>query len=70
MLQDMERGRSLELDAIVGAVIELSEITGVAAPTIRNLYALTRLKAETRPRAIAPFPDAPHPRPIGTRPGV
>ncbi len=43
MLQDLERGRQLELDAIVGAVVEMSRLVRVATPTIEMLYALTSL---------------------------
>lgn len=46
MLQDFERGRPIELDAIVGAVCELGRLTGVATTTIDTIYALTRQKAE------------------------
>ena len=49
MLQDLEKGRPLELDAIVAAVIELAQITEVAVPRLQELYALTRLLAETSP---------------------
>jgi 2-dehydropantoate 2-reductase len=45
MLQDLEKGRPLELDAIVAAVIELADLTGVAVPQLRGLYALTKLRA-------------------------
>ena len=47
MLQDLEKGRPLELDAIIAAVIELAETTGVAVPQLEGLCALTRLRAET-----------------------
>ncbi len=43
MLQDIEAGRALELEALVGAVIELGQIAGVATPTIEAVYAATRL---------------------------
>lgn len=43
MLQDLERGRALEVDPIVGAVAELGRITGVATPNLDAVYALTRL---------------------------
>lgn len=46
MLQDFERGRPIELDAIVGAVCELGRLTGVPTPTIDIIFALTRQKAE------------------------
>jgi 2-dehydropantoate 2-reductase len=45
MLQDFERGRPIELDAIVGAVAELGRIVGVPCPMIDAVYALTRQKA-------------------------
>jgi 2-dehydropantoate 2-reductase len=45
MLQDFERGRPIELDAIVGAVAELGDIVGVNTPMIDAIYALTRSKA-------------------------
>ena len=34
MLQDLELGRPLETDALVGAVQELAALTGVSTPTI------------------------------------
>ncbi len=43
MLQDVEAGRALELEALVGAVIELGQIAGVATPTIEAVYALAKL---------------------------
>jgi 2-dehydropantoate 2-reductase len=45
MLQDFERKRPIELDAIVGAVAELGRITGVPCPMIDAIFALTRQKA-------------------------
>ncbi len=44
MLQDMEQRRQLELDAIVGSVIELAERASIAVPTIRHVYALTQAR--------------------------
>jgi len=43
MLQDVEAGRALELEALVGAVIELGTIVGVPTPTIDAIYAATKL---------------------------
>jgi 2-dehydropantoate 2-reductase len=43
MLQDLELGRPLELEAIVGAVVELGERVGVPMPRTRAVYACTRL---------------------------
>jgi len=45
MLQDFERGRPIELDAIVGAVAELGDIVGIDTPLVDAVYALTRQKA-------------------------
>jgi 2-dehydropantoate 2-reductase len=47
MLQDVENGRALELQALVGAVVELGRITGVPTPTIDAIYAATSLLAQT-----------------------
>jgi 2-dehydropantoate 2-reductase len=47
MLQDVEHGRALELQALVGAVIELGEIVGVATPTIRAVHATVSLLERT-----------------------
>jgi 2-dehydropantoate 2-reductase len=43
MLQDVEAGRALEIEALVGAVIELGQIASVATPTIEAVYAATKL---------------------------
>lgn len=48
MLQDAEAGRTLELDAIVGAVRELGARTGVPTPNIDALLGLTRLFGRVR----------------------
>ena len=45
MLQDIERGRPIELDAIVGAVRDLGWLVEVPTPTIDTIYALVRQKA-------------------------
>jgi 2-dehydropantoate 2-reductase len=45
MLQDLEQRRPLELAAIVGAVIELAELTNVAVPATRMLHALVQARA-------------------------
>jgi len=44
-LQDLEAGKRLELDAIAAAVVELADVAGVAAPTIRTVTALADLEA-------------------------
>ena len=43
MLQDVEAGRPLELDALVGVVREIGQRVGVATPMIDALFGLTRL---------------------------
>lgn len=47
MLQDVEAGRALELEALVGSVVELGRITGTATPAISAVYAATSLLAHT-----------------------
>ena len=44
-LQDLARGKPLELDVLLTAVIELAEITGVDVPTLRTVHALSDLLA-------------------------
>jgi 2-dehydropantoate 2-reductase len=48
MLQDVEAGRPIELDALAGAVRELGQRLGVATPFIDALFGLTRLMARGR----------------------
>jgi 2-dehydropantoate 2-reductase len=43
MLQDVEAGRPIELDALVSSVCELAGRVGVATPHINALLGLTRL---------------------------
>ncbi len=45
MLQDLERGRPMEIDALLGAVVELGGLVGVAAPTCSMVLALLRERA-------------------------
>jgi len=47
MLQDIEAGREPEIDALVGSVIELGRLTGVATPHIDAVYALVKLLGHT-----------------------
>ena len=42
MLQDLERGRSLEIDALVTAVQEMGRLVKVATPTIDTVLALVQ----------------------------
>src|SRR4029077_755983 len=46
MLQDLEAGKPLELDALLGAVVELAG-DGVDVPSLRALYGLTKLLDQT-----------------------
>ncbi len=45
MLQDLERGRPMEIDALLGAVVELGAMTGVATPLCGAILALVRERA-------------------------
>jgi 2-dehydropantoate 2-reductase len=47
MLQDLERGRSLEIDALVGVVQELGRMTSVCTPVIDAVLALIKEKARS-----------------------
>jgi 2-dehydropantoate 2-reductase len=48
MLQDIEAGRSTEVDSIVGAVVELGRLTQVPTPHIDAVYANVKLLEECR----------------------
>jgi 2-dehydropantoate 2-reductase len=48
MLQDLEAGRPLEVDALLGAVVELADGAGVPVPSLRVVYRLTKLLDESR----------------------
>jgi 2-dehydropantoate 2-reductase len=51
MLQDLEAGRPIELEAVVGAVVELADRLNVPMPHTRAVYACTKLLAHTRAAA-------------------
>jgi len=51
MLQDVEAGRPIELEALVGSVIELGRLTGTPTPHIDTVYALMRLLAQSLEQA-------------------
>jgi 2-dehydropantoate 2-reductase len=53
MLQDLEAGRPMELDAVVGAVLELGDRLGVPMPATRSVYACTKLLDEHRGQRAA-----------------
>ena len=46
MLQDVEQGRALELQALVASVIELGQVTQTPTPTINAVFALASLLAK------------------------
>ncbi len=48
MLQDLEAGRPLELNALVGAVREIGQHLGVATPFTDALLGMARVMAQTR----------------------
>ncbi len=48
MLQDVEAGRVLEIDALLGVVHEIAGKAGVAVPNVAALLGLVRLFARTR----------------------
>lgn len=45
MLQDVDAGRPVELDALLGVVIELAQMTGIATPALKLVYDLVRFRA-------------------------
>ncbi|MGI9393032.1 MAG: 2-dehydropantoate 2-reductase [Boseongicola sp.] len=51
MLQDLEAGRPMEIDALVGSIAELGRLTHVPTPTIDAVLALIRLRADTAARS-------------------
>jgi 2-dehydropantoate 2-reductase len=55
MLQDVEAGRPIELDALLGAVVELGQRVGVPAPCTEALFGLARLFG----RVHGLYPEAP-----------
>ncbi len=54
MLQDYEAGRPMELEAVVGAVIELGSRLGVSMPATRAMYACARFLDDARATQRAP----------------
>ena len=53
MLQDLDQGRPMEIDALVGSVLELGRLTGVPTPTIALVHALVVRRA----REAGCYPD-------------
>jgi 2-dehydropantoate 2-reductase len=48
MLQDLHRGRPIEIDVLADSVRAMSTIAGVPTPTVDTLVALTKLKGKIR----------------------
>ena len=53
MLQDVEHGRAIELDALVGSVVELARITSTPVPTIEAIHRAAGLLSRTLAAAHA-----------------
>ncbi len=47
MLQDVEAGKPMEIEGMLGSVIELSEVSGVETPTLRAIYSCVSLLDKT-----------------------
>jgi len=47
MLQDVEAGRQIELEALLGAPIEIARAQGIPTPALDRLYGVTKLMAES-----------------------
>ena len=66
MLQDVEANRTLEIDALLGSVVEIARLTGTATPHLDTVYALTKLLAKSLAEGYSPGSahagDAPAPR--------
>jgi 2-dehydropantoate 2-reductase len=53
MLQDLERGRPMEIDALLGSVVEMADLTETPAPMCRAVLGLVRQRA----RMAGCYPD-------------
>jgi 2-dehydropantoate 2-reductase len=53
MLQDLERGRPLEVDALLGAVVEMARLVGVATPMCDTILGLVRQRARVAAQVAA-----------------
>jgi 2-dehydropantoate 2-reductase len=56
MLQDYEAGRPMEIESVVGAVVELGDRVGVAMPATRAMYGCARFLDAHRASRVAPPP--------------
>jgi 2-dehydropantoate 2-reductase len=59
MLQDLEAGKPLELDALTGAIVELGRLTGVATPLTSHVYALAKLLERSAVASAPALPSSP-----------
>jgi 2-dehydropantoate 2-reductase len=59
MLQDLECGREMEIEPLVGVVQELGGLAGVPTPTVDVVLALVRQRASQQPRHTGPRDAAP-----------
>ena len=59
MLQDIEHGRAIEIDALLGSVIELARLAHVATPHLYAIYAAAKLLGETVARSSGGLKLAP-----------
>ncbi|MGB8315091.1 MAG: 2-dehydropantoate 2-reductase [Aestuariivirga sp.] len=48
MLQDVEAGRPTELDSLLGVVIELAQMVGIATPALNLVYDLAKFRSAAR----------------------
>jgi 2-dehydropantoate 2-reductase len=47
MLQDLEAENRLEIEALIGAILEIGELTDTQTPVIETVYALIKLLDQT-----------------------
>ena len=57
MLHDHEKGRPMEIEAVVGAVVELGDRLGVPVPATRAVYACVKLLDERKRPSEAMRPE-------------
>ena len=51
MLQDLERGRPMEIEALLGVVVEMARLVAVPTPTLDTVLALVRTRARVAAQA-------------------
>ena len=76
MLQDLEAGKPLEVEALIGAILEMGRMTDTPTPVIESVYALIKLLDEgTQARSAAEVEEGCHqggvaPGAFSRRPGL